>query len=150
LVTVNDSEDHDKEEKYQFITKYFSGVPHQKNDSIDKPLSTILTVNRHALATLLMNGNFDIRLRFLTPKELADITGFPEDYQWYGSNKFKTWMIGNAVPILLAKVIINETKKNYDARRFKDTHGRDVKDFGTMPRSSDKMYREQGLFKDPE
>lgn len=146
LITVDDSEDFDKEEKYQFITKYFSGVPWQKNDSIDSPLSTITTVNRHALATLLMNGSFDIRLRFLTPKELADITGFPEDYQWYGSNKFKTWMIGNAVPILLAKVIIHETKKNYDTRRCETTFQRDDKTLGTNTRGTDKLFDRPNLF----
>jgi DNA (cytosine-5)-methyltransferase 1 len=146
LVTVDHSDDKDREEKFQFITKYFSGVPWQKNDSIDAPLSTITTVNRHALATVLMNGDFDIKLRFLTPKELADITGFPEDYKWYGSNKFKTWMIGNAVPILLAKVIIHETKKNYDVRRCEVSFRRDDESAESAKRSTDKMYDQYGLF----
>lgn len=150
LVTVGENPGANKEEKYQFITKYFSGVPHQKCDSLDKPLSTILTVNRHALATILMNGDFDIRLRFLTPKELADITGFPEDYKWYGSNKFKTWMIGNAVPVLLAKAIINETKKNYDARRCEDTPDRTDSNIGEVTNWRTEKSGQLGLFNTPQ
>jgi DNA (cytosine-5)-methyltransferase 1 len=149
LVSVEHTPGEHLEEKHQFITKYFSGVPHQKNDSIDKPLSTITTVNRNALATLLINGSFDIRLRFLTPKELADITGFPEDYKWYGSNKFKTWMIGNAVPIELAKVIINETKKNYDAGRCKNTPGRIDYNIGEITNWRTEKPDQLGLFNTP-
>jgi DNA (cytosine-5)-methyltransferase 1 len=150
LITVKDADKKHQEEKYQFITKYFSGVPWQKNDSIDAPLSTITTVNRHALATLLMNGSFDIRLRFLTPDELADITGFPKDYRWFGSNKFKTWMIGNAVPILLAKAIINETKKNYDARRCEDSPCGSNQNTGKLTNWREKVSDELGLFNNPQ
>lgn len=150
LVSVEHKDGEHLEEKHQFITKYFSGVPWQKNDSVEKPLSTITTVNRHALAILLINGSFDIRLRFLTPKELADITGFPEDYKWYGSNKFKTWMIGNAVPIELAKVVINETKKNYDARRCEDTPERIDRGLGETANWRTEKPGQLGLFNNPQ
>jgi DNA (cytosine-5)-methyltransferase 1 len=149
LITVDHESDHNAEEKFQFITKYFSGDPNFQNSSIDGPLHTIMASNKHALTTLVMNGSFDIKLRFLTPKELADITGFPEDYKWYGSNKFVTWMIGNAVPILLAKVIINETKNNYNVGRCKNTSLGDVEDYKgdtSQPRAGDKIF-ESGLFK---
>jgi C-5 cytosine-specific DNA methylase len=97
-----------------------------------------------------MNGSFDIRLRFLTPDELADITGFPKDYRWFGSNKFKTWMIGNAVPILLSKVIIYETKQNYDSRRCETTFRRDPEDPRKLTNWREERIDELRLFDQPE
>jgi len=94
-------------EKQQFISTYFgkSGA-----HSLDKPLGTITTEPKHALTTVLANGDFDIKVRFLTPAELGDITGFPKNYQWYGSNRLRIWMIGNAVPIPMAKALIEQIK----------------------------------------
>lgn len=94
-------------EKKQFISTYFgnSGA-----HSLDKPLGTLTSKPKHALTTILANGDFDIKIRFLTPKELAGITGFPENYKWYGSKAYQIWMIGNAVPVLMAKAIIEQIK----------------------------------------
>lgn len=48
----------------------------------------------------------------ITPEELADITGFPKSYQWYGTRKDKMKMIGNAVPPVLSKVLIEANFNN--------------------------------------
>ena len=139
LVSMDDVESEHIEEKRQFITKYFSREPY--NESIDKPLGAIMTNKKHALATVLINGHFDIKLRFLTTDELADITGFPKNYKWFGSNKFKMWMIGNAVPVELAAAVINELKLTFDEiGRCKGTPARITK---SMPRESGSG---QGLF----
>jgi len=48
----------------------------------------------------------DVLARFLKPRELARITGFPEGYFTLGNVRDKVKMIGNAVPPLLAKKVI--------------------------------------------
>lgn len=52
---------------------------------LDKPLNTITTRDRLALVTVFIKGDpyviVDIRLRMLTPSELARGQDFPEDYQ---------------------------------------------------------------------
>ncbi|MEN6353414.1 MAG: DNA cytosine methyltransferase [Bacteroidales bacterium] len=128
-------------EKFQFISAYFNsnGKPESQNQSIDKPLNTVLTAqnkksfitayygrddahqdiedplntittaNRHALTTIYFD--FDIKMRFLTAKELADITGFREGYEFKGNTKQVIWQIGNAVPPVLSKVLIEESVK---------------------------------------
>ena len=118
-ISINEKVEYNKN-KFQFITKYFSSLNNleSQNSSLNEPLHTIMTSNKHALVSIILNDNFDIKLRFLTPKELADITGFPENYKWYGSNKFKVWMIGNAVPVLMAKAIVNEMKTCYNNRNI--------------------------------
>jgi len=98
-------------EKKQFISTYYGN---SGGHSLDKPLGTITTERKHALTTVIANGDFDIKIRFLTPDELGDITGFPKGYHWYGSKRLQTWMIGNAVPILMAKAIINQIKLEFE------------------------------------
>jgi site-specific DNA-cytosine methylase len=101
-------------EKFQFITAYFnsSGHPETQNQSIDRPLNTILTEpNKKALVTTdIANLDFDIKMRFLTDDELAAIMGFPENYfKKPGLNLTKKQiikMIGNAVHTKMAKVLI--------------------------------------------
>ena len=103
-------------EKHQFITAFFNsgGKPGTQNQSIEDPLNSITTVNKHALATLLADYDFDIKMRFLTPKELADITGFPSDYKFLGSKKQVTWMIGNAVTPCISAAIISTVKVQWE------------------------------------
>jgi len=103
-------------EKIQFISAYFnsSGHPESQNQSIDKPLNTILTArNKKALTTLDMNlFDFDIKMRFLDAhSELGPIMGFPEGYFEGYSKKAATKMIGNAVPTGMAKALISVTKQ---------------------------------------
>jgi site-specific DNA-cytosine methylase len=102
-------------EKFQFITAYFnsSGNPESQNQSIDKPLNTILTApNKKALVTADADKiDFDIRMRFLNEDELAAIMGVPPGYFKKGkklSKKAIIRMIGNAVHVRMAELLINE------------------------------------------
>ena len=105
-----------EEEKHQFISSYFSGNGNQEsqNQSIKKPLGSLTTINKKALATVVINGSFDIRMRFLTYKELAAITGFPDEHKWFGSQRDIIRMIGNAVPPILSQIVSTECKLNFD------------------------------------
>lgn len=51
-------------------------------------------------------GIIDIKMRMLRIKELKKITGFGEDYILKGTQQEQKKYIGNAVPVLLAKAII--------------------------------------------
>lgn len=51
-------------------------------------------------------GIVDIKMRMLRIKELKKITGFSEDYILVGTQQEQKKYIGNAVPVLLAKAII--------------------------------------------
>jgi DNA (cytosine-5)-methyltransferase 1 len=51
-------------------------------------------------------GIVDIKMRMLRIKELKKITGFNEDYILVGTQQQAKKYIGNAVPVLLAKAII--------------------------------------------
>ena len=106
------------QEKFQFITTYFnsSGNPGSQNQSLDKPLNTILTAtNKKALVIAIKEGqiDFDIKMRFLTSDELSSIMGFPKGY--FKKNKLNNKqifkMIGNSVPIDIAKAIIEPIKE---------------------------------------
>lgn len=64
---------------YAYLIKYFSTISAQ---SVDRPLDTLTTKDRFALITI--HGEQyqlrDIYMRFLTPREMSDCTGFPHDY----------------------------------------------------------------------
>lgn len=89
-------------EKAQFIAHYFnsSGKPEVNTQSLEKPLNTVLTTPKAQLVTLLYD--FDIKVRFLTSEELAEISTFPRDFfnrpGFKVSHKDAVKMIGNAVP----------------------------------------------------
>lgn len=62
-----------------FLVKYFSsGTAH----SVHKPLDTVTTKDRFALVTIHGEEYIitDIKMRMLTPRELFNAQGFPEDY----------------------------------------------------------------------
>ena len=114
-------------EKIQFISAYFnsSGHPESQNQSIDKPLNTILTArNKKALTTFDMNlFDFDIKMRFLNPyTELGPIMGFPLHYFTGYSKKAATKMIGNAVSTGMAKALIMVTKKAVEKLKTEDKY----------------------------
>ena len=101
-------------QKHQFISTYFNsgGNPESQNQSIESPLNAITTgTNKAALATVdEMAFDFDIKMRFITPEELARVSTFPEKYFSHPglklSVKEKTKLIGNAVPPEWARIII--------------------------------------------
>ena len=88
---------------YAYLIKYFSTISAQ---SVDRPLDTLTTKDRFALITVCGEKYLikDICMRFLTPREMSDCTGFPHDYvidfdcdgKPYSRQK-KVARIGNAV-----------------------------------------------------
>lgn len=106
-------------EKMQFITTYFNsnGNPGSQNQSIESPLNTVLTgQNKKALITTDTNLiDFDIKMRFLSVKELSLCSTFPGDYFTKEGLKLSTKdairLIGNAVPPLWAQKLIEPAVK---------------------------------------
>lgn len=64
--------------------------------SLDKPLGTVTTVNKHSLVI----GD---KIRPLSIQEQAAAQTFDENYQWPESKTVTKMMIGNAVPPVMAK-----------------------------------------------
>jgi site-specific DNA-cytosine methylase len=111
------------EEKFQFITAYFNsgGHPESQNQSIEKPINSLLADrNKHALVTVQCDGlvDFDIKMRFIKHQEASAIMGFPEGYFTRPglnlSNKKIFKMVGNAVPVGMAKALIEITVPQFE------------------------------------
>lgn len=89
-------------EKHQFLCEYYSsnGNLNSTVKSLEKPISPILQQPKHQLVTYL--EGFDIKVRFLSGDELAEISSFPRDFfSRKGlelSHKNAVMLIGNAVP----------------------------------------------------
>jgi len=107
-------------EKFQFISSYFnsSNGPETQNQDLESPLNAVLTAtNKKSLITAIKEGklDFDIKMRFLDPEEIARITTFPEGYFTHPelklSKKAATKLIGNAVPPEWARIIIQPVVK---------------------------------------
>lgn len=64
---------------YAYLIKYYGSI---QACSVAEPLDTITTKDRFALVTVQEQDYAiaDIFMRFLTPRELFNATGFPEDY----------------------------------------------------------------------
>ncbi len=82
----------------------------------NEPLSTIRCSGSLALQTIKADEfDFDIKMRFLTPEELARVSTFPEKYFTHPtlniSVKDQTRLIGNAVPPEWARMIIEPVIK---------------------------------------
>lgn len=78
LTTISCSGAHHAEVQ-AFLVKYFSsGTAH----SVHKPLDTVTTKDRFALVTIHGEEYIitDIKMRMLTPRELFNAQGFPENY----------------------------------------------------------------------
>ena len=58
-----------------------------------------------------------IKNRVMTPRELATLQSFPDDFIFQGSKKWQLVQIGNAVPCLLGKAIGLAILKSYDEWR---------------------------------
>lgn len=105
--------------KARFISHYFnsSGHPESQNQSLHGPLNSITTTNKGALVTISRDDlvDFDIKMRFLTDDELAAIMGFPKGYfKRPGlklSKKEIIKMIGNAVPVGMARALLEPTAR---------------------------------------
>ena len=114
LTTISCSGAHHAEVQ-AFLVKYFSsGTAH----SVHKPLDTVTTKDRFALVTIHGEEYIitDIKMRMLTPRELFNAQGFPEDYiidhDYEGKPYSKTNQVarcGNAVtpPVPAALVRAN-------------------------------------------
>jgi DNA (cytosine-5)-methyltransferase 1 len=74
----------------------------------DRPIGTIETRDRYALVIPeAWPWGLDVRYRMLQPDELKQAQGFPEDYDITGSSKkARTKQIGNAVPVNLARSLV--------------------------------------------
>lgn len=66
--------------------------------SLDKPIGTITTVNKHSV----VYGDY---IRPISVSEAAAAQSFPSNYQWPSSSTATKRMIGNAVPPLMAEKI---------------------------------------------
>lgn len=92
--------------------------------SIDEPSATIRGVSRpipdgykgHSLDSSKIGNN----LRPLTTLERSRIQTFPKNFKWIGSKTDIEQMIGNAVPVNMAKFVA-ECINEYMGRRFKRT-----------------------------
>ena len=74
--------------------------------SIDAPLDTVTTKDRFLLVcpkTGEVQAELDIRFRMLQPHELAAAHSFPKNYKFTGNKGDATKMVGNSVPVQLAR-----------------------------------------------
>lgn len=96
-----------------FLLKYYGT---DQDPRIEMPLGTITTKDRFGLVTV--HGEpyaiADIGMRMLTPRELARATSFPDSYildpEFEGkplSKADQVWMIGNAVPPVMAEALVH-------------------------------------------
>lgn len=60
--------------------------------------------------------------RLMTPRELATLQSFPDDFVFCGSKKWQLVQIGNAVPCLLGKAVGLAILKSYDEWSKKNEH----------------------------
>lgn len=90
-----------------FITTYYGQSVGQ---SLREPLATIVTKARFGLVTVDIEGETyavaDIRLRMLSPKELARCQGFDDSYRLIGTQAEQIERIGNSVSPPLVRAII--------------------------------------------
>ncbi|MBO7637828.1 MAG: DNA cytosine methyltransferase [Treponema sp.] len=90
-----------------FITEYYgNGKAHK----LSAPLLTLTTKDRFGL--VLPDGiGVDVGFRMLQPNELAAATGFPSDYKFIGTKVETVKQIGNAVPPVFAKALLETILK---------------------------------------
>ncbi len=92
-----------------FLTRYFGSE--KSGQRVDVPLSTVTTKDRHALVSLVINGETyvvtDILFRMLRPRELARGQGFSDDYQITGTDQQQVKLVGNSVCQQLAAALIS-------------------------------------------
>lgn len=84
--------------------------------SVDSPLDTVTTKDRHALVLPVVTIGKDrylvnFRFRMLQPHELAAAQGFPAGYHFTGNKGQQVKQIGNAVPCGLSKALFRAVLK---------------------------------------
>lgn len=90
--------------------------------AVDEPIGSLTTKDRYALATPIVvetpDGTFglDIRLRMLTPRELASAMSFPSDYEFLGNKEEQVRQIGNAVPVGVATALLKSILATYEEK----------------------------------
>lgn len=91
--------------------------------SIDEPSPTIRGVNRPMPAGYKLHSNDPVKslegIRPLTTMERAEAQTFPPDFSWTGSKTDVEQMIGNAVPVNLAKFVATSIN-DYIAENMRD------------------------------
>lgn len=85
-----------------FLEASYSGE--KGGRSIDKPIGTITTVNKHYVVV----GDY---IRPITLEEMSAFQTFPSDYIWPTQRTVTKELIGNAVPPMMAKAYIEATLK---------------------------------------
>jgi DNA (cytosine-5)-methyltransferase 1 len=92
---------------YSFLVKYFGTAIGQ---AVDAPLGTNTTKDRFGLIVVHIDGEpyviVDIGMRMLEPRELARGQSFRDDYILTGTKTSQVARIGNSVPPLLAKAMV--------------------------------------------
>ena len=109
-----------------FLIRYYSGENHATD--INEPLGTITTKERFGIVTI-QNEDYaivDIGMRMLTPRELYNAQGFPEDYEietdCYGKAYPKTKQVarcGNSVPPPFATALARANAPEWCGKKIK-------------------------------
>ena len=76
-------------------------------EPVSRPLHTITTRDRFALAQFAGGAYLDIHFRMLQPHELAAAMGFPAGYYFHGNREQKVKQIGNAVHVDQAEALVS-------------------------------------------
>ncbi|MGN0163527.1 MAG: DNA cytosine methyltransferase [Candidatus Ornithomonoglobus sp.] len=108
-----------------FLIRYYSGENHATD--INEPLGTITTKERFGIVTI-QNEDYaivDIGMRMLTPRELYNAQGFPEDYEietdCYGKAYPKTKQVarcGNSVPPPFATALVRANAPEWCGKKI--------------------------------
>jgi DNA (cytosine-5)-methyltransferase 1 len=82
-------------------------------DTLEDALGTVTSRDRFALVVPeFFPWGLDVRYRMLQPRELAAAQGFPADYEFAGTKTEITEQIGNAVPVNLARALVESLLVN--------------------------------------
>lgn len=91
-----------------FLVRYYGSGGQWSG--LDEPLHTVVSKARFGLVEVCLNGVpyviTDIRMRMLTPRELARAQGFPDSYKLTGTKAQQIACIGNSVCPPVARAIV--------------------------------------------
>jgi DNA (cytosine-5)-methyltransferase 1 len=99
-----------------FIAKHYGGHG-TPGTSLRQPLSTITTVDHHALVTAHGDPIVDVGMRALTPRELFRAQGFPDSYRIDAVNKTaQIRCVGNSVSPQVVEALVRANASAQRAR----------------------------------